>query len=307
MDTHENELPDDIRVPLHSLQADVGYLIGRVQADGSCGAAIAASITERLADIEKGIDRLRSQVSPVVEGWKLVPLKLDDMMLVEARATVPGICDLCDADIEDIYETALKFAPLPPSHPRGTERGCGGGADADDDVTDWGQENIEHKRQTENERIAVAYAAIEALWGDRMGWEQIDTLARQVVRALDAQPQAVGAPTSGGLTIADYEEVFADHKRLVREMDVLLNGDGAAAQASLCDLVAQIRTSRLVSRKLLDAAVAAERERCAEIIDGVAAAARESGASALENVLVGLAETVRSRDSAGQGQGGTDG
>lgn len=33
-----------------------------------------------------------------------------------------------------------------------------------------------------------------------------------------------------------------DHKRLVRELDVLINGeDGAARQASLCDLVAQVR------------------------------------------------------------------
>jgi hypothetical protein len=43
------------------------------------------------------------------------------------------------------------------------------------------------------------------------------------------------------LTVADYEEVLADHKRLVRELDVLLNGEGAAKQASLCDLVGQVR------------------------------------------------------------------
>ncbi len=39
---------------------------------------------------------------------------------------------------------------------------------------------------TENERIAIAYKAIESIWGDTMGWEQIETLARSVVRALDA-------------------------------------------------------------------------------------------------------------------------
>jgi hypothetical protein len=39
----------------------------------------------------------------------------------------------------------------------------------------------------------------------------------------------------------DYEEVLADHRRLVREIDVILNGEeGAAKQASLCDLVGQI-------------------------------------------------------------------
>lgn len=37
-------------------------------------------------------------------------------------------------------------------------------------------------------------------------------------------------------------EVQNDHHRLVRELDVLLNGsDGAAPQASLCDLVAQFK------------------------------------------------------------------
>ena len=47
-------------------------------------------------------------------------------------------------------------------------------------------------------------------------------------------------------SVADYEEVLADHRRLVREMDVLLNGDGAAKQASLCDIVAQVaRTKRI--------------------------------------------------------------
>lgn len=43
----------------------------------------------------------------------------------------------------------------------------------------------------------------------------------------------------------DYEAVLADHSRLVRELDVLLNGEaGAAPQASLCDLVAQVRAKQ---------------------------------------------------------------
>lgn len=44
------------------------------------------------------------------------------------------------------------------------------------------------------------------------------------------------------LTATDYEEVLASHRRLVRELDVLLNGEaGAAKQASLCDIVGQLR------------------------------------------------------------------
>ncbi len=49
-------------------------------------------------------------------------------------------------------------------------------------------------------------------------------------------PQADSAPTSGNWVYAD------DVNRLVRELDVALNGKaGAAAQASLCDVAAQVR------------------------------------------------------------------
>lgn len=43
-----------------------------------------------------------------------------------------------------------------------------------------------------------------------------------------------------GLTFEDYEEVLAGHRKLVLELDILLNGDGAAKQASLCDVVGQV-------------------------------------------------------------------
>lgn len=43
------------------------------------------------------------------------------------------------------------------------------------------------------------------------------------------------------LLIQAYKDVQADHRRLVRELDVLLNGEaGAAPQARLCDIVAQL-------------------------------------------------------------------
>jgi hypothetical protein len=49
----------------------------------------------------------------------------------------------------------------------------------------------------------------------------------------------------GQVSPADYEEVLADHRRLARELDVLLNGEeGAAKQASLADIVAQVRRER---------------------------------------------------------------
>lgn len=39
--------------------------------------------------------------------------------------------------------------------------------------------------------------------------------------------------------IKALEEVIEDHHRLVREMDIAMNGSGAANQASLCDLAGQ--------------------------------------------------------------------
>jgi len=51
--------------------------------------------------------------------------------------------------------------------------------------------------------------------------------------------------------IADYEEVLEDQKSLVRELDVLLNGDGAAQQASLCDIVGQVRAEHIRSKKYI--------------------------------------------------------
>lgn len=56
------------------------------------------------------------------------------------------------------------------------------------------------------------------------------TIAEYIAQALATTRQAVQK---------DYEEASTDHKRLVRELDVLMNGDGAASQASLCDIVAQ--------------------------------------------------------------------
>jgi len=64
-------LPDDIRVPLHELQADVDYLIGRVAADESCAAMIAASIKTKLAVIETAL------LSPAVP--QAMPKALDCM------------------------------------------------------------------------------------------------------------------------------------------------------------------------------------------------------------------------------------
>lgn len=58
----------------------------------------------------------------------------------------------------------------------------------------------------------------------------------------DKLAEATDAPA-----IRDYEAVLADHRRLVREIDSILNGEEVARQASLCDLIPEIR--KLASRR----------------------------------------------------------
>lgn len=45
-----------------------------------------------------------------------------------------------------------------------------------------------------------------------------------------------------GQTISDYEEWANDVKRLTKEIDIIMNGEDCAKQASLCDVVSQLRT-----------------------------------------------------------------
>lgn len=58
------------------------------------------------------------------------------------------------------------------------------------------------------------------------------------------------------LKIEDYEEVLADHRRLVREIDAILSAPGEPAkQASLCDLIPviqKLKTEAKVFREAFD-------------------------------------------------------
>ena len=49
--------------------------------------------------------------------------------------------------------------------------------------------------------------------------------------------------------LRDYEDVIACKRRLTRELDVILNGEGAARQASLCDIVGQAANGGLPAQK----------------------------------------------------------
>jgi hypothetical protein len=52
---HATTLPENVRIPLDSLWADSGYLIGRIIADGSCGSMVVKSIRDRLDQIKDAL------------------------------------------------------------------------------------------------------------------------------------------------------------------------------------------------------------------------------------------------------------
>lgn len=57
----------------------------------------------------------------------------------------------------------------------------------------------------------------------------------------EAQLMSIQVIQSREQVIHDYKEVNEDKKRLVRELDMIINGkEGAAKQASLCDIVGQV-------------------------------------------------------------------
>ena len=66
---------------------------------------------------------------------------------------------------------------------------------------------------------------------------------------------------------ADYEEVLADHRRLVRKLDVLMNGWHAARQASLCDLVASFPQWREAELAMVWEEAAQEADHIVKVAD----------------------------------------
>ena len=72
--------------------------------------------------------------------------------------------------------------------------------------------------------------------------EQIPAVAALLLGSVNAPEREIWKVARAAVTMVatEYEAVLAEQRDLVRRLDVALNGDGAAKQASLCDLVAQI-------------------------------------------------------------------
>ncbi|HGM4276310.1 hypothetical protein [Pseudomonas aeruginosa] len=103
-----------------------------------------------------------------------------------------------------------------------------------DNIHDSTQHRSPHRWSTDLDDVHSSAESLLALIKDQAPTQAAQGLAGAAL----AQPSPAQAEQA---TADDYEEVLADHRRLVRELDVLLNGEeGAAKQASLCDLVGQV-------------------------------------------------------------------
>lgn len=124
---------------------------------------------------------------------------------------------------------------------------------------------------------------------------QIDALERQA-KAAHAAGHALGLPGGTDITVElvpaihDLLAVQQDADRLVRELDVLLNGEaGAAKQASLCDLVAQVAKDGVVAKTRFDGLL--------EAMHGIAGTldelSQEDAVSSLKGGAAGIASGIR--------------
>jgi len=86
------ELPDDLRIPLHELQADAGYLVGRVAADGSTSGMILQVLETKLSHIAEAAYRLNGSRDDLLEALK------------ELADAEKDITDYENGDIEDDRE-----------------------------------------------------------------------------------------------------------------------------------------------------------------------------------------------------------
>lgn len=116
-----------------------------------------------------------------------------------------------------------------------------------------------NREQVDTSAATIAKMIAAAPFADNeAGIPQMVELIKALAAERDAARQALMA-LENGLTIADYEEVLADKRRLARELDEALHGVGnTAKQASLCDLIhpaEQLRAERdalLTELKALD-------------------------------------------------------
>lgn len=100
----------------------------------------------------------------------------------------------------------------------------------------------------QNGTIATVYDAnnkwVTLLAELELGWNDVSTGPYTSPQGesdfLKSVVEIINSYTETKQYLNDALEVIEDHKRLVREIDIALNGSNAAQQASLCDILGQI-------------------------------------------------------------------
>ena len=98
--TKHIELPIEIRIPLHSLQADIGYLFGRVAADGSCASAMERSVRDRLKEIERACNAYEPMREALILAEKADRIH-SKCQECEDGAQAPEACGDCFPSADD--------------------------------------------------------------------------------------------------------------------------------------------------------------------------------------------------------------
>lgn len=111
-------LSDDIRVPLDSLEADAGYLIGRVQADGSCGSAIVETIKQRCRAIRAALAApAQALSSPGADGEPLTREQIEwmrkELVFIDEEDHPGLVGTLCDMALQSIAPTQSQAGAVP--------------------------------------------------------------------------------------------------------------------------------------------------------------------------------------------------
>lgn len=222
-------------------QLNVLWKDGRSAADATIDQAQYSQLLKIIAPAVAGVSSAfhAAVTGAVPAGLRLVPTEPTAEMF---RAVSDGANDqaLADKRSKHVWDSMLGAAPAvgfatEPFAVIGDYAACGGGkAVFDQDLAEKITDRMCKKTPVYTlETVAAAMAAIRTL--EAKGY---------TYNGAELWKPPVGAAPDFNL-IDDLRTRADDVDRLVRELDVLLNGEaGAAAQASLCDIVAQVRMYR---------------------------------------------------------------
>lgn len=92
---------------------DQRRLLGAFLTQEEAEAAANADWSERISPMLTVGPSPAAPTPAIPEGWKLVPIEPTEKMIEDGHATIPGILDVCLADVEDAWTAMLTASPAP--------------------------------------------------------------------------------------------------------------------------------------------------------------------------------------------------